>query len=172
VEAFLASKIAMPISGLPGKPTTQGKNERFHQTLIRFLDANTPASLETVRALLRRFHDDYNNRRPHPPVGGATPATAWKLLAHTPATEPITMAVLEATAAEYLSQRIRLRSNLDQVGLAISETGDVVPDTMSEQIPGQSVVEVTRASHQVYPPADNAEGFLSRPRLTGLWPVE
>lgn len=57
VETFLASKGAMPISGLPGKPTTQGKNERSHQTLIRFLDANTPASLETVRALLRRFRD-------------------------------------------------------------------------------------------------------------------
>lgn len=42
VETFLASKGAMPISGLPGRPTTQGKNERSHQTLIRFLDANTP----------------------------------------------------------------------------------------------------------------------------------
>ena len=76
VETFLASKGAMPISGLPGKPTTQGKNERSHQTLIRFLDANTPSSLEAVRALLRRFRDHYNNRRPHQSVGGATPDTA------------------------------------------------------------------------------------------------
>jgi transposase InsO family protein len=75
-QTFLASKGAMPISGLPGKPTTQGNNERSHQTLIRFLDANTPSSLEAVRALLRRFHDHYNNRRPHQSVGGATPATA------------------------------------------------------------------------------------------------
>src|SRR5699024_6096793 len=67
VETFLASKGAMPISGLPGKPTTQGKNERSHQTLIRFLDANTPASLAAVRVLLRRFRHHYNNRRP-PPV--------------------------------------------------------------------------------------------------------
>lgn len=28
VEIFLASHGTMPISGLPGKPTTQGKNER------------------------------------------------------------------------------------------------------------------------------------------------
>jgi hypothetical protein len=60
------------------------------------------------------------------------------------------MAVLEAKAAEYLSKRIRLRNNLDQVGLAISKTGDVLPDPASEQMPGQSVVEVTRANHQVY----------------------
>ncbi|GAA4828461.1 hypothetical protein GCM10023354_03310 [Garicola koreensis] len=31
VEIFLASKGTMPISGLPGRPTTQGKNERSHQ---------------------------------------------------------------------------------------------------------------------------------------------
>lgn len=150
VETFLASKGAMPISGLPGKPTAQGKNERSHQTLGRFLDANTPASLEAVRALLRRFRDHYNNRRPHQSVGGATPATAWNLLEHTPATEPIPMAVLEAKAAEYLSKRIRLRNNLDQVGLAISKTGHILADTTSEQMPNQSVVEVTRANHQVY----------------------
>lgn len=150
VETFFASKGAMPFGGLPGKPTTRGKNERSHQTLIRFLDANTPPSLETVRALLQRFRDHYNNRRPHQPIGGATPATAWSLLEHTPATEPIPMAVLEAKAAEYLSKRIRLRNNLDQVGLAISKTGDIVPDTIGEQTPGQSVVEVTRANHQVY----------------------
>ncbi|SMY03393.1 hypothetical protein [Brevibacterium linens] len=60
------------------------------------------------------------------------------------------MAVLEAKAAEYLSKRIRLRNNLDQVGLAISKTGNILPDPTSEQAPGQSVVEVTRANHQVY----------------------
>ena len=150
VETFLASKGAMPISGLPGKPTTQGKNERSHQTLLRFLDANTPASLEQVRALLRRFCEHYNNRRPHQSVGGAPPATAWNLLEHTPATEPIPMAVLEAKAAEYLSKRIRLQANLDQVGLAITKTGDILADTTSEQASDQSVVEVTRANHQVY----------------------
>lgn len=60
------------------------------------------------------------------------------------------MAVLEARAAEYLSKSIRLRSNLDQVGLAISKTGDVVPGTTGDQSPNQSIVEVTRANHQVY----------------------
>lgn len=55
MEIFLASKGTMPISGLPGRPTTQGKNERSHQTLIRFLDANRPATLEALRARISRF---------------------------------------------------------------------------------------------------------------------
>src|SRR5699024_7584543 len=72
------------------------------------------------------------------------------LLAHTPATEPIPIAVLEAKAAEYLSKRIRLQSNLDHVGLAISKTGDVLPDVVGQQRPDQAIIEVTRANHQVY----------------------
>ena len=48
VEIFLASKGTTPISGLPGKPTTQGKNERS-QTLMRFLGADRPTTLEQLR---------------------------------------------------------------------------------------------------------------------------
>ena len=36
------------------------------------------------------------------------------------------------------------------MGLAISKAGDILPDPTSEQMQGQSVVEVTRANHQVY----------------------
>src|SRR5699024_5247161 len=89
VEIFLASRGTMPISGLPGRPTTQGKNERSHQTLTRFLDANRPATLEQLRARLVRFREHYNNRRPHQALKGATPRAAWDLLEHTPATETI-----------------------------------------------------------------------------------
>lgn len=64
VEIFLASKGTMPISGLPGKPTTQGKTERSHQTLVRFLDADRPSTLDQLRARIRRFREHYNNRRP------------------------------------------------------------------------------------------------------------
>ena len=83
VEIFLASKGTMPISGLPGKPTTQGKNERSHQTLIRFLDADRPATLEQLRGRVQRFREHYNNRRPHQALEHATPRAAWDLLEHT-----------------------------------------------------------------------------------------
>jgi transposase InsO family protein len=100
VEIFLASRGTIPISGLPGKPTTQGKNERSHQTLIRFLDANQPATLEQLRKLITRYREHYHNRRPYPALEHPTPRTAWELLAHTPATEPIPLANLEGKAAQ------------------------------------------------------------------------
>ncbi|MBP2399798.1 transposase InsO family protein [Glutamicibacter protophormiae] len=89
VEIFLASKGSMPITGLPGRPTTQGKNERSHRTLQRFLTANMPQDLADVQRLLKRYREHYNNRRPHQPLNQATPQAAWELLEHTPATKPI-----------------------------------------------------------------------------------
>ena len=151
VEIFLASKGTMPISGLPGKPTTQGKNERSHQTLIRFLDADRPATLEKLRVRIQRFREHYNNRRPHQALEQATPRTAWDLLQHTPATEPIPLSVLEAKASEYRQARARRRSDLHRASLTISKTGQVLPDeTARSQTADQSLVEVTRANRQVY----------------------
>lgn len=150
VETLLASKGAMPISGLPGNPTTQGKNEPSHQALMGFHDANDHANLEKAQTLTRRFRDHHSDRWPPPFVGDAIPVTGWRLLAHTQATEPIPMALLEAKAAGYLSKHVRIQSNPGQVGLAISKTGDILTDTTRVQTPGQSVVQVTRANHQVY----------------------
>ncbi|RFA11651.1 IS481 family transposase [Subtercola boreus] len=151
VEIFLASKGTMPISGLPGKPTTQGKNERSHQTLIRFLDADRPATLEQLRARIRRFREHYNNRRPHQALEQATPRAAWDLLEHTPATEPIPLTVLEAKASQYRQVRARRQSDLGRASLTISKTGEVLPDDDApRQAADQSIVEVTKANRQVY----------------------
>lgn len=68
------------ITGKPHKPTTQGKNERFHQTLFHYLDkqplANTLAELQ---AQVDAFDDIYNTERPHQGLPGRiTPRTAWE----------------------------------------------------------------------------------------------
>ncbi|WP_444543334.1 integrase core domain-containing protein, partial [Microlunatus endophyticus] len=75
------------ITGKPYKPTTQGKNERFHQTLFRYLDkqplADNPAELQ---AQIDTFDDVYNTQRPHQGLPGrVTPLTAWQA---TPKAEP------------------------------------------------------------------------------------
>lgn len=151
VEIFLASKGTMPISGLPGRPTTQGKNERSHQTLIRFLDANRPATLQGLRARIQRYREHYNARRPHQALDQATPATAWTLLEHTPATEPIPMAVLEAKAAEYRQRRERRQADLNRAALTISKTGEILPaEDDLPQAADQMLIEVTRENRQVY----------------------
>ena len=75
------------ITGKPYKPTTQGKNERFHATLFRYLDkqplADTLAELQTH---VDTFDRIYNTERPHQGLPGrVTPATAWQA---TPKVEP------------------------------------------------------------------------------------
>jgi hypothetical protein len=75
------------ITGKPYKPTTQGKNERFHQTLFRYLDkqplADTLAELQTQ---VDTFDQIYNTERPHQSLPGrVTPLTAWEA---TPKADP------------------------------------------------------------------------------------
>ena len=152
VEIFLASRGTMPISGLPGKPTTQGKNERSHQTLIRFLDANPPSTLTQLRARIRKFREHYNMRRPHQALGQVTPYEAWELLKHTPATEPIPLVVLEAKAAQYLQRRRIRENNLDQSHTTISKAGIPLTEPLQllERGENQSIVEVTPDNRRVY----------------------
>jgi putative transposase len=75
------------ITGKPYKPTTQGKNERFHQTLFRYLDKQPLAeNLDELQAQVDAFDRIYNTERPHQALPGrVTPLTAWEA---TPKAEP------------------------------------------------------------------------------------
>jgi putative transposase len=75
------------ISGKPYKPTTQGKNERFHQTLFRWLDKQPlAATLTDLQAQVNAFDVIYNTQRPHQGLPGrVTPQQAWDA---TPIAEP------------------------------------------------------------------------------------
>lgn len=76
-----------PITGRPGKPTTQGKNERFHQTLFRYLDKQPIATnLRELQKQVDAFDHIYNTERPHQALPGRiTPLAAWEA---TPKAEP------------------------------------------------------------------------------------
>jgi hypothetical protein len=67
------------ITGKPYKPTTQGKNERLHQTLFRYLDKQPLAeSLAELQTQVDAFDHIYNTQRPHQGLPGrVTPITAW-----------------------------------------------------------------------------------------------
>lgn len=75
------------ITGKPYKPTTQGKNERFHQTLFRFLDEQPLAeTIEQLQEQVDRFDHIYNTERPHQGLPGRiTPQQAWDAI---PVAEP------------------------------------------------------------------------------------
>jgi len=68
-------------NGKPNHPQTQGKVERFQQTLKNWLAAQDPqpASLAQLQALLAVFASIYNHQRPHRSLPRqATPATAYQ----------------------------------------------------------------------------------------------
>lgn len=59
-------------------PQTQGKVERFHQTLQKWLRAQTSAaSLEELQAQLDTFAEIYNHQRPHRAIDRKTPASVY-----------------------------------------------------------------------------------------------
>jgi transposase InsO family protein len=67
-------------NGKPSHPQTQGKVERFQQTLKNWLRAQPaqPATLAQLQALLDTFTSIYNHQRPHRSLPHrATPATAY-----------------------------------------------------------------------------------------------
>jgi putative transposase len=85
--AYVTSLGVEPITGKPYKPTTQGKNERFHQTLFRWLDKQPLAeTLEQLQEQVDAFDVIYNTQRPHQGLPGRiTPQEAWEA---TPKVEP------------------------------------------------------------------------------------
>ena len=67
----------------PGHPTTQGKVERFQQTMKNWLRAANPqpATIVELQQLLEQFAEQYNTHRPHRSLAHrATPATIYQRL--------------------------------------------------------------------------------------------
>ncbi len=65
------------ITGRPGHPQTQGKNERIHQSTQRWLRVQPLAdSIAQLQAQIEQFDDYYNQNRPHQSLRMRTPAQA------------------------------------------------------------------------------------------------
>jgi len=137
LEAYLASVGCLAITGRPSRPQTQGKNERGHQTLLRYLRVHQPRTMERARELLVAFREHYNARRPHQALPGhVTPQQAWQMIEHAPATAPLDPSVLIHRARRYRAAR---------------EAGDAVYRQGEQTSP---VANASTAS------ADHAEGTL------------
>ncbi len=67
-------------NGKPNHPQTQGKVERFQQTMKKWLHAqpDQPTTIDDLQTLLDGFVTEYNDHRPHRSLPHrATPATAY-----------------------------------------------------------------------------------------------
>lgn len=77
-ESLLAQLGVTQKNGKPHRPTTQGKVERWHQTLKRKLKSLPPIqTIEELNHHLSDFREHYNNRRPHQSLGRKTPASVY-----------------------------------------------------------------------------------------------
>ncbi|AQQ15940.1 Integrase core domain protein [Corynebacterium glaucum] len=77
-EKVLTANRIQQKNGRPGHPQTQGKIERFHQTLKKWLAARSPApTINELQHLLDEFADYYNTQRPHRALGRRTPAQVY-----------------------------------------------------------------------------------------------
>ena len=80
LESELQRRDIVQKNSRPYRPTTCGKVERFQQTMKNWLAAQPiqPATIPQLQALIDRFTDEYNHRRPHRSLPHrATPATAY-----------------------------------------------------------------------------------------------
>jgi transposase InsO family protein len=83
----------------PYHPQTNGKVERFHQTLKKWLDARPkPGTVEELQELLNVFVDIYNNERPHRGIGRRTPMSVFTT---DPKTAPDAFSILDETLVHH-----------------------------------------------------------------------
>ena len=68
-------------NGAPGHPQTQGKIERFHQTLKRWLGQQPAArTIAELQRQLDSFRLAYDEQRPHRATGRRTPGEAYRAM--------------------------------------------------------------------------------------------
>lgn len=79
-ETLLALHGITQKNGRPYKPTTQGKIERFWQTLKKRLTVRPAATLTELQHELDEFRSHYNQLRPHRSLNRRTPAFAYTLI--------------------------------------------------------------------------------------------
>ncbi|MHB1164522.1 MAG: integrase core domain-containing protein [Candidatus Nanopelagicales bacterium] len=114
-------------NGRPNHPQTQGKVERFQQTLKKWLRAQTPArTLRALQAQLDAFTDIYNHQRPHRSLGKRTPADVYT--ARAKATPTGSDGHWRVRHDKVTSGRVTLRhgGRLHHIGLGYEHNGVVV----------------------------------------------
>lgn len=89
------------ITGKPYKPTTQGKNERFHRTLHKYLNARpAAATVAELQSLVDDFDNYYNREREHQALAeNSTPQEAWSRTPPAVAPVPVIETIADQNAA-------------------------------------------------------------------------
>ena len=144
----------------PNHPQTQGKIERFHQTLKKWLAARAkPKTLPELQALLDHFTEIYNNHRPHRSLQGMTPAQAYQARPKAmPRNDPIFghHRTLKSKVDQSGKVSIRMGARMRHVGvgrehaakpvlLIMDSRKVIVTDLRTGEILGENKIEPTKA---------------------------
>ncbi len=156
-------------NGHPGHPQTQGKVERFHQTLKKWLAKQPPAtSLTDLQTQLDRFRHLYNTQRPHRALDGDTPTAAYQATpAGTSANEPFRLRLDHIDAGGKVS--LRRAGRMHHLGVGYAHRGQPVllladPTTITvvHRTTGQALSEHNIDPTRTYWP--------NKQREPGRWP--
>jgi transposase InsO family protein len=105
-----------PITGRPGHPQTQGKDERAHATLQRWLRRQPPAdTVEELTAQIAAFDEHYNHHRPHQSLQMRTPAAVLAASPHAIAPSLPDTATTATTGAPAVTAHHRRVNNTGSV---------------------------------------------------------
>ncbi len=150
-EYVLAALNIRQKNGAPNHPQTQGKVERFHQTLKRWLAARPrAASMLELQTQLDAFREHYNTARPHRARDGQTPATAYAtspkppqpaagLMPYTTGSATTTSAATGRSASEEPPACTTSASASNTAGNAASSSPTNTPSPSSTSTPAKSL---------------------------------
>lgn len=158
----------------PNHPQTQGKIERFHQTLKKWLAARAkPKDLNQLQALLDEFREVYNTERPHRAVNGQTPKQAFDARPKAkPNKDPIFGAMRTRTDRVDLFGTVTLRRSgrmhhigagrrhrTKQVFPIIDSRKVIVTDRITGEILSENAIEPARSYWPKLKSPDRSLGF-------------
>ena len=162
-EAELAHLGVIQKNGRGGYPQTQGKVERFQQTLKKWLrQQRQPDTLEQLQALIDIFVAEYNNDRPHRSLNRHTPRAAYLARPKDhPPTEPAPRTHTRVRADKVNNGKITLRhaGTMFHIGLGRRHNGLAVTAliqdldiTIIDTTTGEILRELTLDTTRQYQP--------------------
>ena len=147
-ERLLASLGITQKNGHPGHPQTQGKIERFHQTLKRWLTPRPrPATITAMQTLLDDFAV-YNTERTHRALpAGTTPAQAYQARpkASPPHTATSHVRIRHDTVDQFGKLTLRHGSRLHHLGIGRTHAATPVLILVTTTI----VTVISKTGHHV-----------------------